>query len=948
MTACVVTAPCPSEGSPDEPLAKAVVGACLCEAATMLADSRFADLFDERLQQKVMNGLETLLLVYAQDPLDRLVEHDLGKRNKLWGASLSLAPSKAVAQARRELASRIDATGGSVLDEAAPLLRAELARQTKRFVGSIEEMCERIWADRHQIAALMPGGGHELGRIADMSPLVDGCHDGGRHTAVLCCEAGRFVYKPHDCQVDLWFADLAQRFVPNAFRQPATIVRADSSGAWGFQEFISHRPVSEKGGVSRYWRNMGHALALLQVLGSQDLHCRNFVAAGERPSLIDAESVLMGVPSPSGRLRMRPGLEDASEGFARDLQDTIVDYSMLSGLHGGAHNTSPLIQRGAGCLPTWEGEEYDVLGYQNELLSGLDEGLALLASRADEVARAIRRAEHIPIRMIIRDTHVYAKMLLRLCKNDAYDPLTRQALLEGFVSPASLGTSVPWSPLASAETACLAQGDVPFFSAEAGSCLIFGRGGVFDGELLSSSAVERALGRVRLLDEPHRSFAHAVVRLNVHYAQTVDAAPLAAYEPSGKPLDSGEALREAQGILDTLEGMIVESPSGESSWLFRDDAWHALAHSTISFANGLGGMALYMAALSTRTFDGRARDTALLRLDDCLERISEAITFLSDRPSIPAESLHFGMADGLGGIVRSLCLVGRVLGGAAGVGTTALGRSRDLLRQIVHVLEGVRVEHAIGQNVHAGCAGLLLALAQCQEAHDECAAHVAGRLAQRLIALREPLTQQGAAGDAFGTGRRVSGFGNGEAGIAVALLSAKSAFGTSLPDVDLCSPAADALSWEVSRLPAMSGARTRQREASGGASSGSIHAGPTGLGQCALTTLASTDDEALRTLARELLAHADQTGIELPPHVCDSFCGGTLSVAEYLLSRGRRVEACRVLGGMVDRRRAVGGFVFASPNCRQTDEPGLLCGLAGVGYELLRCVDPSLPCVFVD
>ena len=264
-----------------------------------------------------------------------------------------------------------------------------------------------------------------------------------------------------------------------------------------------------RGGIARYWHNFGRAAALFQALGSEDLHCGNFVAAGELPSLIDTETVITSEPTHLGDPLTSPNLGDASKGFGRDIAHTLAASSLLPALLEDDTNTSPLIARDRACLPLWEGGEHDVLGYEKELLAGFDEGWAQLAARAGELDDNMRAAAHMPVRRLIRNTEVYARLLERLRRVDAYDPAKRDELLSILHRPLVRGIDATKSPLAASEISCLLEGDIPYFYAEAGSHTITGSDGASDARLLAASAQERALGsyvvnhsRWRQTDDP--------------------------------------------------------------------------------------------------------------------------------------------------------------------------------------------------------------------------------------------------------------------------------------------------------------------------------------------------------------------------------------------------------------------------------------------------------------
>ena len=119
------------------------------------------------------------------------------------------------------------------------------------------------------------------------------------------------------------------------------------------------------------------------------------------------------------------------------------------------------------------------------------------------------------------------------------------------------------------------------------------------------------------------------------------------------------------------------------------------------------------------------------------------------------------------------------------------------------------------------------------------------------------------------------------------------------------------------------------------------------MGLCAFAVRNGAADNATQLLASELLERADEACRTLPPNHRDTLCCGNGSLVDYLVSAGRTHDAGRLLAGMGTRRRLLGHYVYLPKGMRLIDEPDLLHGLAGTGYELLRYADPALPGVFV-
>lgn len=924
-----------------DPCEQVLLDPFLQRAERDLANTLFASITTCPCKQEAMTSLAALLRAEVDDTLSMLCAHELANKNPLWALDPRLAPELAVADARQSLARHLQETNLATVDEAAPLLRDVLGLRTKRFTAVTAELCERMGRNRNGVARELFGS-RDIGKITAISSQMGDSHNGGRSTTVITCEAGRFVYKPHDCRIDAWFASIARNYMSGAFAQPKTIVCEDANGAWGIQQYMERRAVANEEGLARYWHNMGRAMALFQALGSEDMHCENVVAVGEHPSLIDAETVLTCEPLVLGNPLASPSPNHVLSGFEHDLALTLVKSGLMPSPQNKTDNSSPLLAHGYNCLPMLGTSEHDVRGHEDNLLAGFEEGLALLAERREELARDVMRVANVLVRGLVRNTQLYARLLRRLQRSDAFTAQKREALLGQLRTHVAHGGESTRLDLVAGEISSLREGDIPIFHAEAGSHAVMGADGTSYQHALTSSAMERALARIQSLDEAHRTFCVEVLDANLHRAYLPDDTLIPPRDRSATPLTSQETIAAAHEVFWDLEKLVLHAPSGEASWLFRNAKYGILMSSTVSLADGLGGVAVFLATLAARTNNSQTRKRALLRIHDCLSRIDTALALLEEVPVVLEASVPWGLASGIGGVVRSLDHMVRELGHRDGFGQEAQ-RSEGLLLRLLSIVERCDIEHALHAGVYDGLSGLLLAIGGCHTMRQEPRTRtMAERLVRRLLEIRNLAAKDGTilwrTGDAKWP---VSGFGHGQAGIAAALATAAEAF-----ELDVADAVRDALAWEVHTYDEKLGSWPDLRESP--LSTTCMHgicSGAPGIGLASLMA-ARLDNVAVRELAHALLELSDRACLELAPPSRDTLCCGGLAVAEYLLTRGLRAEAGGIIAGTVGRRRSLGGYVFTHDGMRMTDEPDLFDGLSGVGYALLRYADPNTCSLF--
>ena len=125
--------------------------------------------------------------------------------------------------------------------------------------------------------------------------------------------------------------------------------------------------------------------------------------------------------------------------------------------------------------------------------------------------------------------------------------------------------------------------------------------------------------------------------------------------------------------------------------------------------------------------------------------------------------------------------------------------------------------------------------------------------------------------------------------------------------------------------------------------------GAPGIG---LAMLLYREWDGAEPLQEKNLARAFAACGRIPLQARDHLCCGNSAAVEFLLEAGRALgedahvqTAGKRLAQIVARKTRLGQFCYLPPSYRDHLEPSLFYGAAGVGYELLRWTDESLPSV---
>ncbi|WP_166663952.1 type 2 lanthipeptide synthetase LanM family protein [Actinophytocola oryzae] len=811
-----------------------------------------------------------------------------------------------------EFATRLATEDGlaALLDEY-PVLARVLGQASQHFAVAFAELVERFAEDRDAIVAGLLGG-TDPGPLTGIELAKGDPHQRGRMVAILRFDGVAVVYKPRGQSLQQRFGELVgwlnDRMPGLALRSPAVLER----DGYGWLEHIAYAPCADVDGVDRFYRRQGALLALLYALDGTDIHCENLIAAGDQPVLVDVETLFHPTLAPA----MVAGADPASQALSESVCRTALLPLLLvgehgaldiSGLGGDRGTTFPfaavgwddtgtdgmrLVRRsfefmGHDNQPRLGEAPVDPADYRAALLTGFHDGYDAILTHREELLGLLAAAAGEEIRVVIRPTQLYSTLLDESTHPDVLrDGLDRDPVFDVLWADA-VGDPVK-ERLTRHEHADLWAGDVPVF---------FGRVDVPDlwsstGEripgVLAESGLESVRAKLDRMDEVDRhdqdwlitaTFATRTGPIDHHSGQEPPG-PVATTAPKPAAL-----LAAACAVADELVARAVHRDE-RANWLglepVDDRHWGVLPLGA-GLANGYTGVALFLAQLGELTGTSRYLDLAAR----ALRPVPRLLSVLEQNPAV-ARSVGPGGFLGTGGICYGLARVATLLGDDEVRGWCA--RAIDLVADSDDGIAGFAAGRA------GGVAALLGAHAETGLA---AAADAAVVLAKRLAGTTVRADEDGA----FPT----TGFAGGLDGVAYGLgrcagFTAASAevFGRVVPLADRL---ADADHGWCSGL------------------AGALLARADGL-------VPDPDlDRAVSSLA------------DRNPLRDTSLCHGELGVLEALtvLSERGHPGAAGALAPAV--ARLLGVLDQRGPRCGTPDgvpTPGLLTGLAGIGYGLLR------------
>ncbi len=779
-----------------------------------------------------------------------------------------------------------------------PVLARLIAQACQYAAEAHAEMLSRLTEDADALPDAVSDG--ELGTLVEVAGGIGDSHARGRSVKLLRFSSGtKVIYKPRPLVMHERFTDIVERLnkrLPGLELRTADALLRDG---YGWLRFVEHRPCANLADVDRFYRRQGILLALLHSLDATDVHYENLIAHGDQPVLIDIETLFQpSSPKPEDG-------DPAADMLAKSVQRTLLLPQLFAGEHG-AVDISGLAGRG-GELPTdqvnWadpgtdrmrlvripgelagglnlpqlDGRDVVPAEHSAALLAGFRIGYDAISCSRDELSELIRRCVTDPIRVLVRPTNFY----FRLLDETTHPDLLRDAadrdrafdlLEEDSAGEDKLLRLVPH------EREDLWAGDIPMFTSNPGSTsLLDARGESIDG-VLSRPSLDTVVTKIAEMDSLDQRDQEWLISATLAISEasaghdgggeTVHAAV-----PNQAP-DADRLLVTACGIADQIVAHAF-SDERRSNWVgieLVDDRYWTVLPMGAGLGEGYCGVALFLAQLAELTGIVRYRDLAAYAITPLPNLFA---TLRADREL--AATAGCGGPLGLGGVAYTI----------ARLSTLVELPAADLIEQAVDLMPEATAETPAG--FMTGLAGGVASMRSVyvQTGLNEARAR-ADRYAEQLLERERP---------------QETGFARGSAGVDW-VLRAYDRTGEELPErADI------------------------RVEGTGG-----WCAGPAGLALGQAAHLA--DPARAAELDRSVKLLSDGA-----PLKDLSLCHGETGVTEVLCvlaengHTGAAAAMRRRTGHLlaaIDQRGARCGTPSAVP------APGLLSGLAGIGYGLLR------------
>jgi type 2 lantibiotic biosynthesis protein LanM len=845
-----------------------------------------------------------------------------------------------------------------------PILARQLTICIDQWVTFSLEFLQHLCNDWDEILAMFNQDSNP-GVLVEVNSSVGDKHRGGRAVIIAKFSSGfQIVYKPRSLAIDIHFQELLtwlnRRGEHPSFRTLKIIER----GSYGWVEFVSAGSCNSTEEIQRFYERQGGYLALLYVLGGTDCHSENIIAAGEYPILIDIESLF------------QPNFPEVNC-HQSNLIDSVLNVGLLPENISGKSNYEDCDDSGLGAqegqltpyeIPYWEqvgsdkmnlqrkkmkmmgdlnrptlnDSEINLSDYQEEIVAGFTNVYCLLLKYRDELISEnslLDRFAKDEVRVIIRHSQLYSVLL-----QESFHPnLLRNALdRDRFFDKLWLG--IEHNPYLAmvipSEKEDLHQGDIPIFKTYPNSCDLWSGSNrqilnfLDEPGMVTVKRRLKQMGTCDLAQQLYLIRTSLATPNNVAHSQVTTSHIAKPQTTTNHEQLSKKLLLAARKVGERLEELAIHGKDGNGTTWFdlhaTDKSWSivTLGHGFHNLYDDIPGVVFFLAYLGAVTKEERYTNLAKSAFSKMYHHMKHT--------KLPM-TLIGGFA-GLGAVIYTF------------VHLSILWQKPELLAEaeaVVKILPGlIEQDEELGiLTGTAGCLVSLLSLYKCKPSQRtlntaiKCGDHLLTHAQTMKNGIGWVINEAGA--------QPLAGFAYGSAGIAWALLELATLTGKER----FQSAALKTIAYERSLFSSEIGNwfDLRESQISDLIVKGDqekfmtawCHGAP-GIGLARLNSLLHLDNAEIREEINAALNTTLANGFGNN----HSLCHGDLGNLEFLL------QASEVLGEpqwnhYINRLANItlDTIYHHGWNCGiplKAEVLGLMTGISGIGYGLLRLAAPKL------
>lgn len=534
-----------------------------------------------------------------------------------------------------------------------PTLIELLCSKTQQFYNYILEIMMSIDNDWNDIASEFQAYDPKKSVKMIMSGLGDEHKNGKTVTKVVFDEAFSLIYKPRNLLIEKGFNQLVDWINDENIKDYLALktIGIISKKDHGWVEYVEYSECKDIEEVKAFYTRMGELLFLLYSLDAVDFHHENLIALGEHPVLIDLETLF------HPRIKKYERFSSESRKMAqKQIEESVLSVGFLpyflvskgdldnridiSGLGGEAEQVSPfkslkiINEKSDDIRIVWEndklqpqknnpklnGQAIHSDKFTDEILSGFSSIYDWVINNKGIYKKRVKELfSSAESRMILKPTRQYAQ-LLRV----SYHPDFLRDYIHRFILLHRVAIYVPENlkPLLASELNSLVKGEVPYFTCFANGRHVYNSEGACFKDMLPQIPIKVIENKIAKLDYKDYVFQRKLINMSYQIKTS-------GYEKDATRTVLKNDIDKAPGItrqkwLDTaveigeyiVDNSIVGNDETKNrTWV--SSSLDAVNETSVTITpvgddlyNGNSGMALFLAYLGLITRDERFKSAA--------------------------------------------------------------------------------------------------------------------------------------------------------------------------------------------------------------------------------------------------------------------------------------------------------------------------------------------------
>ena len=574
-----------------------------------------------------------------------------------------------------------------------PVLLRLISVLTGQWVSVSRELLERLTQDYAIIQEkYCKDSSLKINQVIQIEPSLSDHHNSGRSVHILEFESGlKIVYKPKDPRLDEAWANLINSFndadSPISLKVPMLL----AMDGYSWVEYIPNIECKSDAEVENFYFRAGAWLAIFHLFAGMDMHYENIIAQGENPVPIDVEMLLQAsdpqftVSSPEKKAQELAVLKTQNSVLMVGMlptYSTTKDNRVIS-TGGLEQNNNPNIKKEwrkvntdnmelftkeqpilpPNNLPVLDGKVMRLGDYLEVFLDGFEQYSRFLMKFRDQVGvnTLLDPFKGLNARKVFRPTRFYYALTQRIRDHrNMRDSVTWSAELDfvcRFVDWEKVND--PLWPIASEERHDMVNLNIPFFYSTVNKSNLTNEKGL-EIEIQSKSGLERAYERLVNLDEQDLKWQSQLIKASTtniaKYKAVYESTPSSANATLGT--NETFLLNEAGIIAKTISDLATRV-NNSATWIgihwIGDSGFTELAPLGPELYGGNSGIGLFLAAYGVTANDQEIKDLAIASVAGLRHDIS------SLNANRFARLIGLGGGSGIGSIVYSLTALSEIL-----------------------------------------------------------------------------------------------------------------------------------------------------------------------------------------------------------------------------------------------------------------------------------------------